>query len=173
MAFIHVVIPVYNAEAYLRQTVASVLEQPTTDIDIVLVNDGSTDGSAAICDELAAQEKRIRVIHQKNAGVSVARNTGIAYFLDTAADDDYLIFLDSDDIWAPGIFTPELWGEIGTDTETDVFVFGSCRVTLTELKPKGMGVRAAKRIQVRMEGGEADMEAIYHRYFIQFLSTGG
>lgn len=126
MAFIHVVIPVYNAEAYLRQTVASVLEQPTTDIDIVLVNDGSTDGSAAICDELAAQEKRIRVIHQKNAGVSVARNTGIAYFLDTAADDDYLIFLDSDDIWAPGIFTPELWGEIGTDTETDVFVFGSC-----------------------------------------------
>lgn len=126
MAFIHVVIPVYNAEAYLRQTVASVLEQPTTDIDIVLVNDGSTDGSAAICDEMAAQEKRIHVIHQKNAGVSVARNTGISYFLDTAADDDYLIFLDSDDIWAQGIFTPDLCGEIGTDKETDVFVFGSC-----------------------------------------------
>ena len=60
-----------------------------------------------------------------------------------------------------------------TEESTNVFVFGSCRVTLTELKPKGMGVWAAKRIQVRMEGEEADVEAIYHRYFIQFLSTGG
>ena len=53
------------------------------------------------------------------------------------------------------------------------FVFGSCRITLTELKPKGMGVWAAKRIQVRMEGDTEDVEDIYHRYFIQFLSTGG
>ena len=60
-----------------------------------------------------------------------------------------------------------------TEESINVFVFGSCRVTLTELKPKGMGVWAAKRIQVRMEGGESDVEAIYHRYFIQFLSTGG
>ena len=53
------------------------------------------------------------------------------------------------------------------------FSFGSCRIHLTELKPKGMGVWAAKRIQVRMEGEDADVETIYHRYFIQFLSTGG
>jgi len=53
------------------------------------------------------------------------------------------------------------------------FVFGTCRITLTELKPKGMGVWAAKRIQLHMEGGDADVETIYHRYFIQFLSTGG
>ena len=55
----------------------------------------------------------------------------------------------------------------------NVFVFGTCRVQLTELKPKGMGVWAAKRIQVHMEGEDADVENIYHRYFIQFLSTGG
>ena len=55
----------------------------------------------------------------------------------------------------------------------NLFLYGSCRVTLTELKPKGMGVWAAKRIQVCMEGEDADVEAIYHRYFIQFLSTGG
>ena len=55
----------------------------------------------------------------------------------------------------------------------NVFVFDSCRITLTELKPKGMGVWAAKRIQLRMEGEDADVEKIYHRYFIQFLSTGG
>ena len=53
------------------------------------------------------------------------------------------------------------------------FVFRSCRIHLTELKPKGMGVWAAKRIQVRMEGEMEDVEDIYHRYFIQFLSTGG
>ena len=55
----------------------------------------------------------------------------------------------------------------------NVFLYGSCRVTLTELKPKGMGVWAAKRIQVRMEGEDTDVENIYHRFFIQFLSTGG
>ena len=53
------------------------------------------------------------------------------------------------------------------------YAFRSCRIHLTELKPKGMGVWAAKRIQVRMEGEDADVEDIYHRYFIQFLSTGG
>ena len=60
-----------------------------------------------------------------------------------------------------------------TEESANVFLFGTCRVMLAELKPKGMGVWAAKRIQVCMEGEEADVEAIYHRYFIQFLSTGG
>ena len=53
------------------------------------------------------------------------------------------------------------------------YTFGSCRITLTELKPKGMGVWAAKRIRIHMEGDDTDVENIYHRYFIQFLSTGG
>ena len=59
------------------------------------------------------------------------------------------------------------------EESANCYCFGSCRITLTELKPKGMGVWAAKRIQVRMEGEDADVEDIYHRYFIQFLSTGG
>ena len=60
-----------------------------------------------------------------------------------------------------------------TEESANVYYYGSCRITLTELKPKGMGVWAAKRIQVRMEGEDPDVENIYHRYFIQFLSTGG
>ena len=60
-----------------------------------------------------------------------------------------------------------------TEENANLFIFGSCRIQLTELKPKGMGVWAAKRIQVRMEGGDCDVENIYHRYFMQFLSTGG
>ena len=55
----------------------------------------------------------------------------------------------------------------------NAFTFGTCRIQLTELKPKGMGIWAAKRIRVFLEGSEEDVEAIYHRYFIQFLSTGG
>ena len=60
-----------------------------------------------------------------------------------------------------------------TEENENVFWFGTCRIDLTELKPKGMGVWAAKRIQIRMEGEDKDVENIYHRYFIQFLSTGG
>ena len=60
-----------------------------------------------------------------------------------------------------------------TEETINSFAFRSCRITLTELKPKGMGVWAAKRIRVHMEGEDGDVEDIYHRYFIQFLSTGG
>ncbi len=60
-----------------------------------------------------------------------------------------------------------------TEESINCYTFESCRIVLTELKPKGMGVWAAKRIQVRMEGEDADVDNIYHRFFIQFLSTGG
>ena len=60
-----------------------------------------------------------------------------------------------------------------TEQGSNVFLCGSCRCTLTELKPKGMGVWAAKRIKLSMEGDEEDLNSIYHRFFMQFLSTGG
>ena len=60
-----------------------------------------------------------------------------------------------------------------TEESINSFTCGSCSITLTELKPKGMGVWAAKRIRLYMEGEDADVEDIYHRFFIQFLSTGG
>ena len=60
-----------------------------------------------------------------------------------------------------------------TEESMNCFVYKSCRIELTELKPKGMGIWAAKRIKVHMEGGDEDTAEIYHRFFIQFLSTGG
>lgn len=127
MAFIHVIIPVYNAERYLRETVASVLAQPTEEIDIVLVNDGSTDGSASICDELAAKESRIHVIHQKNAGVSAARNAGIEAVLGTGATEGYITFLDSDDLWCPNAFTSEQIASVrGSDPDVIGFSMYGC-----------------------------------------------
>ena len=60
-----------------------------------------------------------------------------------------------------------------TQEGSNTFAFGSCRIALTELKPKGMGIWAAKRIGLHMEGNDEDVEEIYHRFFMQFLSTGG
>ena len=94
MHTISVIVPVYNVEPYLRRCVRSLLRQTHTAAEILLIDDGSTDRSGAICDELAATDSRIRVIHQKNGGLSQARNRG----MDEAAGD-YLAFLDSDD-WA-------------------------------------------------------------------------
>ena len=88
---ISIIIPVYNVENYLRECVESVCKLRTP-AQIVLVNDGSTDNSGALCDALAAEDARIKVIHQENGGLSAARNTGIRN-----STGDYVMFLDSDD----------------------------------------------------------------------------
>lgn len=94
-----VIIPVYNVSRYLSDCIASVLYRPETEIEIILVDDGSTDGSGRMCDAYAKQHKEIRVFHQKNAGLSAARNTGI-----DAARGDFFTFVDSDDMVMPGFF---------------------------------------------------------------------
>lgn len=91
-----VVIPVYQAADALERCVSSWLCQTVGDLEIILVDDGSTDGSGRMCDELAARDGRILVVHQENAGVSAARNTGIR-----AASGEFLIFTDSDDYVEP------------------------------------------------------------------------
>ena len=124
MALIHVVIPVYNTKCFLEETIASVLNQPCKDIEIVLVDDGSTDGSSQLCDEIARREPRVSVIHQQNSGVSVARNTGIEFFLRNQ-EEGYIAFLDSDDLWVPNIFTTELTDKI-VRNQADVIGFSAC-----------------------------------------------
>ena len=91
------IVPVYNVAPYLRKCVDSLLAQDYDDYEILLVDDGSTDDSWQICDELA-KRPLIRVIHQGNAGLSAARNTGIL-----AARGEYLCFVDSDDYWGPNV----------------------------------------------------------------------
>lgn len=88
-----VIIPVYNVAAYLPTTIESVLAQSFRDFELLLVDNGSTDGSGDICDRYARSDNRIKVIHQENAGVSVARNTGVE-----EAKGEYIGFTDSDDI---------------------------------------------------------------------------
>ena len=93
---VSVVIPVYNVEAFLHECVDSVLAQTMQDFEIILVDDGATDNSGAICDEYGDKDPHIRVIHQPNGGLSAARNTGL-----DAATGEYVYFLDSDDYIAP------------------------------------------------------------------------
>ncbi len=93
---ISVIIPIYQVEPYLRRAVDSVLAQTYRNLDIILVDDGSPDRCPKICDEYAAREARVRVVHKKNGGLSDARNAGL-----DVAGGDYIAFLDSDDFYAP------------------------------------------------------------------------
>lgn len=89
---ITVMVPVYNVEKYLDKCITSILNQSYKNIDVLLINDGSTDRSGEICDKYAELDKRVRVIHKANEGVSKTRNQGIE-----CANGKYLVFVDSDD----------------------------------------------------------------------------
>ena len=96
MVKVSVIIPVYNVEPYLKQCMDSVVGQTLKDIEIICVDDGSTDNSLDILREYAAEDSRIQIIEQKNAGAGAARNNGMRY-----ATGKYLSFLDSDDFFEP------------------------------------------------------------------------
>ena len=93
---VSIIVPVYNIERYLPQCMNSLFAQTAPDFEVILVDDGSTDGSAALCDQYAKQDARVQVIHKKNGGLSSARNAGL-----DAATRLYLLFLDGDDYLAP------------------------------------------------------------------------
>ncbi len=96
---ISVIIPVYNVEQYLRKCLDSVIGQTYNNLDIILVDDGSSDGSAVICDEYAQKDDRITVIHKQNGGVSSARNAAL-----NIIKGDYVCFVDADDYILPEMF---------------------------------------------------------------------
>lgn len=95
-ATVSVIIPVYRAEDFLHRCVDSILDQTFRDFELILVDDGSPDNSGAICDAYAAQDRRIRVIHQENRGASAARNKGL-----DQAEGEYVVFCDCDDLVSP------------------------------------------------------------------------
>ena len=95
---ISVIVPIFNAEKYLHRCIKRILAQDYTDYELLLIDDGSTDNSGTICDEFAKYDKRVRVFHKKNGGVSSARNLG----LDNSIGE-YIMFVDSDDYMLPGM----------------------------------------------------------------------
>lgn len=93
---ISIIVPVYNVENYLLRCLDSIVQQTYTDFEAILIDDGSTDSSGAICEDFCKCDKRFRVIHQENQGLSAARNTGLS-----EAKGDYFCFIDSDDYMHP------------------------------------------------------------------------
>lgn len=115
---ISVIVPVYNRKETLERCVQSLLKQTFPDLEIILVDDGSTDGSGTVCNALSREDLRIRVIHKENGGVSSARNAGIE-----AAKGEYLMFTDSDDYAEPEMAEKLLEGIKGNDNDIAICGF--------------------------------------------------
>ena len=112
---VSIIVPVYNSEQWLERCVKSILGQTYHNIQIILIDDGSQDGSAALCDEYAADYEQVNVIHQQNLGAGSARNAGLQY-----ADGEYICFVDSDD-WIESVFVEKLVNGIA---DADVSICG-------------------------------------------------
>lgn len=118
MPLVSVIVPVYNLERYLARCLDSILAQTLRDIEVIVVDDGSTDGSAALAEGYAARDARLRVIVQGNGGAGAARNAGMA-----VAGGDYLLFFDGDDLCDPGMLAAMHARALAT--RADVVVCGS------------------------------------------------
>lgn len=132
MKKLSIIVPIYNVAPYLRKCVDSLLAQDYDNYEIILVDDGSTDNSGAICDEYTSpsfvysltRSVVIKVIHQENGGLSAARNTGIK-----AAEGEYICFVDSDDYWEPNVLG-KLMAQVERD-DLDVLRFDYQNVRIT------------------------------------------
>lgn len=100
MQFISIIVPIYNVEKYLPQCLDSIINQTYKNLEIILIDDGSTDNSGKICDKYKLLDNRIIVIHKSNGGLSDARNTGI-----NIATGDYISFVDADDFIDKNMYT--------------------------------------------------------------------
>jgi glycosyltransferase involved in cell wall biosynthesis len=145
---ISVIVPVYNAEKYLDECVRSILGQSYRDVELILVDDGSTDASPSLCDAYQEMDGRVRALHQENGGVSAARNAGLR-----AARGEWIGFCDCDDYILPGMYEDMLAAGAGAD----VIV-----CTVLDEQADG-GVRKVETGQVRcMSGQDALYELMTH-----------
>lgn len=122
-----IIIPVYNVEPFLERCIKSVFAQIFTNWEMILVDDGSTDASGKICDKFASMDKRIKVLHEKNGGLSVARNRGI-----DIAQGKYIVFIDSDDYLCSTTIYKDSVTQMEQDNDLDVVQFSYRRVDEVE-----------------------------------------
>ena len=126
MAFITIIVPVYKVEPYLHRCVDSILAQSFPDFELILVDDGSPDNCGAICDDYAAKDRRVHVIHQQNGGLSAARNAGIDWAF-ANSDSQWLTFVDSDD-WIHPDYLKTLLQAV-EESNTELSICGFVRTT--------------------------------------------
>ncbi len=152
-----IIVPVYNAEPYLRDSIGSILAQTYDNFEIVMVDDGSTDGSLKLCEELAAKDKRIRVFHKPNGGVASARNFGLDNIL-----GEYIGWVDSDDIISPKMY--EIMIKLALDHDADIVQCSHIR-NVSELK-NGL----SEDTKVEVLNSTESLKRIYRSHYTNSLS---
>ena len=139
---VSIIVPVYNVKSYVGECVESLCRQTYTNLEILLVDDGSTDGSGEVCDEYAGRDERIRVIHQANRGLSGARNTGL-----DNVQGEYIAFVDSDDLVSPNYV--ETLYELLMRYDADIAACAYIKVTteqLTNIREKVLSLDNVREI---------------------------
>jgi CDP-glycerol glycerophosphotransferase len=141
---ISVVVPIYNVERYLQECLESIAAQTFGDLECVMVDDGSTDGSAAIAEAYAAQDPRFRLVRQENRGLGAARNTGCRHLADGT---EFLAFVDSDDTLPPGAY--ELMVRTLEETGSDFVAGNALRLRSTGYEQSHAHVRPFRETRLR------------------------
>jgi glycosyltransferase involved in cell wall biosynthesis len=154
-----IVVPIYNVEQYICQCIDSVLLQTYQDFELILVDDGSPDKCPAICDEYARRCENTRVIHQKNAGLSAARNAGLR-----VAKGNYVLFLDSDDYWLDTSALQDLSVIVSSGADVIVFPFTKYYEKNNKLHPLRNGDFDSSRV-VNQTGENAARYLIEKNYY--------
>lgn len=154
MSKISIIVPVYNVEKCLNRCLDSIINQTLKDIEVILVDDGSTDNSSYICDEYAKQDSRIKVIHKENHGAAAARNTGMEI-----ASGDYIAFVDSDDYIELNMYEEMM----------KVNEIYDCDIVMCDCFKENKNGRAVFTHNIR--SGYYDKEMLYDEYFPTLLMT--
>ncbi len=154
---VSVVVPVYNVEKYLRRCLQSISEQTYKDIEIILVDDGSTDNSGQICESYACEDARITVLHKENGGLSSARNAGVAL-----CRGEYISFIDSDD-WVEPYYIEKLL-ILCTTYSADIGIIRMKRIGETEAIDDNNITRMEEEI-LTYDSLQAIKESLYQRRF--------
>lgn len=155
MARVSIIVPVYNAEMYVAECIESIQKQTLTDIEIIIVNDGSTDSSGLIANEFAEHDKRIKVLHQKNKGLVETRKRGIL-----EASSDYIGFVDADD-W----IEPDMYGMMFQEIKQN-----GADLVLTEIFHYGAGGEYA--VKHTVESGLYDYNKIVEEIYPRLVNNG-
>lgn len=164
MPRISVIVPIYNVEKYLLEGVESLQKQTYSNLEIILVDDGSPDDCPRICDELAAQDDRIRVVHKKNGGLSDARNAGMQ-----VASGDYVFFMDSDDEITPNCIELHYNAVVKADADfsvANVCIIGSKSAVVRDLNPD-LDENQPLKTYLNREWNACAWNKLYRRSFLK------
>jgi len=161
---ISIIVPVYKVEQYLHTCVGSVLNQTYKNWELILVDDGSPDNCPQICDEYAAKDKRVRVIHKENGGSSTARNAGL-----DIATGDYVSFLDSDDFWHEDFLTILLNMCIKYDADIAQCCFARGNETVFPIIKSNADIKSFDNYSIFLKGYAKIIvwAKLYHRSIIE------